>query len=106
MGGSLVGKKVGGHNVLEPVSLDVATIIGPSYFNFKDIVESLVARQGILQCHGSESLSEAVSLLFDQDDQRLKLAQNASLVLSEGRGAINRTLDIVTAESAASNDGI
>jgi 3-deoxy-D-manno-octulosonic-acid transferase len=106
IGGSLVGKKVGGHNVLEPVSLDVATIIGPSYFNFKDIVESLEARQGILLCQGSESLSKAVSLLFDQDAQRRKLAQNASLVLSEGRGAINRTLDIVTAKSAASNDGI
>lgn len=106
MGGSLVGDKVGGHNVLEPVSLDVATIIGPSYFNFKDIVESLDARQGILLCQESESLSNTVSLLFEQDKQRLELARNASLVLSEGRGAINKTLDIVTAESAASNNGI
>lgn len=41
MGGSLIGEKVGGHNVLEPVSLGLPTITGPSYFNFQLIVDEL-----------------------------------------------------------------
>ncbi|MDF2153915.1 lipid IV(A) 3-deoxy-D-manno-octulosonic acid transferase [Vibrio sp. CAU 1672] len=42
MGGSLIGNKVGGHNVLEPAALGVPVITGPSYFNFEAIVELLV----------------------------------------------------------------
>ncbi|CDU11026.1 lipid IV(A) 3-deoxy-D-manno-octulosonic acid transferase [Vibrio coralliirubri] len=41
MGGSLVGDKVGGHNVLEPAALGVPVITGPSYYNFTEIVELL-----------------------------------------------------------------
>ncbi|BDR19538.1 MULTISPECIES: lipid IV(A) 3-deoxy-D-manno-octulosonic acid transferase [Vibrio] len=43
MAGSLLGDKVGGHNVLEPVALNVPVISGPSYFNFKAIVEDMIA---------------------------------------------------------------
>ncbi|MCS0305950.1 lipid IV(A) 3-deoxy-D-manno-octulosonic acid transferase [Vibrio diabolicus] len=43
MAGSLLGDKVGGHNVLEPVALNVPVISGPSYFNFKSIVEDMIA---------------------------------------------------------------
>ncbi|MEZ8688539.1 lipid IV(A) 3-deoxy-D-manno-octulosonic acid transferase [Vibrio splendidus] len=41
MGGSLIGDKVGGHNVLEPAALGVPVITGPSYYNFTEIVELL-----------------------------------------------------------------
>ena len=41
MGGSLVGDKVGGHNVLEPAALGVPVITGPSYYNFTEIVNIL-----------------------------------------------------------------
>lgn len=41
MGGSLIGNKVGGHNVLEPAALNKAIMIGPSYYNFKEIVDEL-----------------------------------------------------------------
>lgn len=41
MGGSLIGNKVGGHNVLEPAALNKPIMIGPSYYNFKEIVDEL-----------------------------------------------------------------
>ncbi|MFQ0978514.1 lipid IV(A) 3-deoxy-D-manno-octulosonic acid transferase [Vibrio campbellii] len=41
MGGSLIGDKVGGHNVLEPAALGVPSITGPSYYNFTEIVNLL-----------------------------------------------------------------
>ena len=52
MGGSLIGDKVGGHNVLEPAALSIPTISGPSYFNFKEITERLLATHGIMICEG------------------------------------------------------
>jgi 3-deoxy-D-manno-octulosonic-acid transferase len=42
MGGSLIGDKVGGHNVLEPAALGVPVITGPSFYNFTEIVNLLV----------------------------------------------------------------
>ncbi|MDF4820833.1 3-deoxy-D-manno-octulosonic acid transferase, partial [Vibrio parahaemolyticus] len=57
MGGSLVGNKVGGHNVLEPAMLEKVIITGPSYFNFKEIVENLLAVDGILIVPDSTTLA-------------------------------------------------
>lgn len=47
MGGSLIGKKVGGHNVLEPLALHLPTCTGPSYYNFQQIVDELLAQNAI-----------------------------------------------------------
>lgn len=47
MGGSLIGDKVGGHNVLEPAALGVPTITGPSFFNFEDIVVTM-KKEGVI----------------------------------------------------------
>lgn len=50
MGGSLIGDKVGGHNVLEPAALGVPVITGPSYYNFTEIV-NLLKKTFVLQYH-------------------------------------------------------
>ncbi|WP_299685881.1 lipid IV(A) 3-deoxy-D-manno-octulosonic acid transferase [uncultured Vibrio sp.] len=42
MGGSLIGDKVGGHNLLEPTAVGIPSLIGPSYFNFQEITHTLV----------------------------------------------------------------
>ncbi|HGF7228129.1 TPA: lipid IV(A) 3-deoxy-D-manno-octulosonic acid transferase, partial [Vibrio cholerae] len=42
MGGSLLGDKVGGHNVLEPAALGIPIITGPSYYNFKEIIGAMI----------------------------------------------------------------
>ncbi|MDP2573104.1 lipid IV(A) 3-deoxy-D-manno-octulosonic acid transferase [Vibrio penaeicida] len=43
MGGSLIGDKVGGHNLLEPTAIGIPSLIGPSFFNFKSITEDLTS---------------------------------------------------------------
>ncbi|WP_117235665.1 lipid IV(A) 3-deoxy-D-manno-octulosonic acid transferase [Vibrio maerlii] len=42
MGGSLIGSKVGGHNIIEPIALGLPVLIGPSYYNFKEIVDEQI----------------------------------------------------------------
>ncbi|MCL4158883.1 UNVERIFIED_CONTAM: hypothetical protein GTU68_032508, partial [Idotea baltica] len=47
MGGSLVGDKVGGHNLLEPAALQLPLLNGPSYFNFSEITDKLLEAQAV-----------------------------------------------------------
>lgn len=60
MGGSLLGEKVGGHNVLEPLAMDVPTITGPSYFNFQAIVDELKMDDIVTVINNPGELSQAV----------------------------------------------
>ncbi|AUV87451.1 lipid IV(A) 3-deoxy-D-manno-octulosonic acid transferase [Vibrio campbellii] len=64
MGGSLVGDKVGGHNVLEPIALGLPVINGPTYFNFKDIVEEFRSLNKIHVIENSSLLAEQVTDLL------------------------------------------
>jgi 3-deoxy-D-manno-octulosonic-acid transferase len=60
MGGSFVGDKVGGHNVLEPVALGIPTITGPSYYNFQHIVDTLKTQQAIEVINANKELAPSV----------------------------------------------
>ncbi|MGR5135921.1 lipid IV(A) 3-deoxy-D-manno-octulosonic acid transferase [Vibrio jasicida] len=60
MGGSLVGDKVGGHNVLEPAALAVPTITGPSYFNFEEIAHELIGSSQLTVVNDGIELSEHI----------------------------------------------
>ncbi|RSD32031.1 lipid IV(A) 3-deoxy-D-manno-octulosonic acid transferase [Vibrio pectenicida] len=61
MGGSLLGKKVGGHNLLEPAALGLPTLTGPSYYNFKDITNSLIAAGACKVVNNSVEITAALN---------------------------------------------
>lgn len=92
MGGSLLGNKVGGHNVLEPVALRVPVITGPSYFNFKEIIEQLLIESGIL-IKPADKLAETLQALIDEYQAREKLTQNAISVVQRNQGSLQHTID-------------
>ncbi|EOA3785052.1 lipid IV(A) 3-deoxy-D-manno-octulosonic acid transferase [Vibrio vulnificus] len=94
MGGSLVGDKVGGHNVLEPAALGVPVIIGPSYYNFKEITEELLA-ENCISVNTSDTLPTSLGELFDDPDHREKLITNASKVVKRNQGSLQHTMNSV-----------
>lgn len=82
VGGSLVPK--GGHNILEPAYFKVPIIIGPYYSNFKEIVNTFMAKKGLIILNANEfDLSE----LFEKDLSEIGL--NAYKVLKENTGLID-----------------
>lgn len=95
MGGSLLGKKVGGHNVLEPAALNIPTITGPSFFNFKEIINALLTENGILVCNGSSDLAQKTSELLDNVLQRQLIAKNARQLLERNQGALDKTVKLL-----------
>jgi 3-deoxy-D-manno-octulosonic-acid transferase len=81
VGGSLV--PAGGHNPLEPAQFGVPVVIGPSFENFREIVEAMRAREGIriVQPRG---LAEAlVELLQDRERARAMGARGRAVAAAQ-----------------------
>lgn len=95
MGGSLIGHKVGGHNVLEPAALNIPTITGPSFFNFKEITEALIEQNGIWVCQDSNQLAKQVNQLLSNSEKVEELTRNAFQLVEQNRGALNQTINLL-----------
>ena len=91
MGGSLIGDKVGGHNVLEPAALGVPVVTGPSYFNFKEITERLSATDGIIICEG-QSLGSKVLQLLEDKHSATNIADQAYTVFKSNQGSLESSI--------------
>ncbi len=95
MAGSLLGDEVGGHNILEPIALSVATLTGPSYFNFTEIINTLVLHNGCIVT-SVDDLSSSLLTLLTKRSVAIELSSNAIQFLTQQQGAIGRTLKIIT----------
>ncbi|MBW3697594.1 3-deoxy-D-manno-octulosonic acid transferase [Vibrio sp. T187] len=94
MGGSLVGKEVGGHNVLEPAALGIPIITGPSYYNFSFIVEALTDINAI-QVSTSNSLGSDICSLIDTHKERNNQSQKLLKFMAENSGSLDKTITFV-----------
>jgi 3-deoxy-D-manno-octulosonic-acid transferase len=93
VGGSLVAK--GGHNPLEPAQFGVPVVMGPSFENFREIVERMRAKDAI-QIVSSETLVSAlVAMLRDAASARA-LGERGRAVFEEQTGATARTVHELT----------
>ena len=92
MGGSLIGSKVGGHNLLEPAALGVPSLIGPSYYNFKDVTHQLLEAKAITICHNAEELARNIIKLLANPDELVMKSQQSLNVVDSNTGAIEKTL--------------
>ena len=92
MGGSFLGSKVGGHNLLEPAALGIPTLIGPSYFNFKDITKQLSDVRATEVVHTEEELTEALLNLFNNPKELKEKGIAAHAIVEKNTGAIKKSL--------------
>ncbi len=94
VGGSLV--PVGGHNLLEPAALGVATLTGPHQHNAPDIARLLTAHRGLRVVRNPAELSAAVLRLMGNAPERTRLAEAARATVAENRGALKCVLELVS----------
>ena len=88
VGGSLIAG--GGHNPLEPAQLGVPVVMGPSYENFREIVEAMQASDGIRIVQPAEIASMLISLLQDGAGARALGARGRAVSAAQA-GASART---------------
>jgi len=92
MAGSLIGDKVGGHNLLEPAALAKPLINGPSYFNFSEITRQLIKNDAVVICDSATEISQQLIELFSNHEKSSKMGQAAFDVVKRNRGALIKTL--------------
>ncbi|HJP91166.1 MAG TPA: 3-deoxy-D-manno-octulosonic acid transferase [Pyrinomonadaceae bacterium] len=99
VGGSIVDK--GGHNVLEPAAAGVAVVTGAHTHNFHAIVDLMVQGGAIVQLppiegpSAAEELTRVLSQLLANRDERAELGRRAKQLVTDNRGATERTLKLI-----------
>jgi 3-deoxy-D-manno-octulosonic-acid transferase len=95
VGGSLVRK--GGHNPLEAARFGVPVVMGPSYENFRDVVERMRAADGILIVQNREEFEAALIELLKNRERAAAIGQRGRAVFYAQAGATARTVEALMA---------
>ena len=93
-----VGKTLtaeGGQNPIEPGALGKAMVFGPNMQNFEAIAAAFVNARAARQERDAAGVERAIAELLASPEQRAELGKNALKVVSENRGSIERTLDMI-----------
>jgi 3-deoxy-D-manno-octulosonic-acid transferase len=93
VGGSLV--PTGGHNLLEPASLGVASVFGPHMTNFREIAGLVLQYGAGVQVDSPEGLSESFRTLIASAELRRVLGQNGLKLMRDNGGATERHMEIL-----------
>lgn len=93
VGGSLV--PVGGHNVLEPIAMNVPVVSGNQVHNFKTICNDLEAAQAILLVQQADEVIDGIIKLHADQTLRQTMVKNATEVFERNKGSVMRHLQQV-----------
>ncbi len=93
VGGSLIPH--GGQNMLEPAALGKPTVFGPSYENFIEPVERLLAARGARLVPGEPELERALGELLDRPDEARAMGERGREAMLAARGATARTVAVI-----------
>ena len=91
VGGSLV--PIGGHNVLEPIAVQVPVFCGPYMNNSKEICRDLREARAMIMARDVDELITALIVMHHDPLQRQQQISNASAVLSANRGTVARCME-------------
>ena len=94
VGGSL--QAIGGHNLLEPAAVGTPAVTGPHLHNFSEISRRLKEADALVIAPDAEGVARALEELLGDDARREAIAANGRALVEHGRGALARTLVMIT----------
>jgi 3-deoxy-D-manno-octulosonic-acid transferase len=94
VGGSL-NEPGGGHNILEPLALNVATVLGKNYFNFQSMVDEFVAAEAVYVVDDAAQAVKTLTQLLFEPALRAQLNQNAQVIMYKNRGALREHIQVM-----------
>lgn len=93
VGGSL-GQR-GGQNMIEPAAYGAAVSFGPNTWNFKDVVQLLLAQEAAVVVQNATDLQAFVARCLTDRDYAAELGRRAQLLVSQQQGAADRTVALL-----------
>lgn len=94
VGGSL-NEPGGGHNILEPIALNVPTVLGKNYFNFQTIVDEFVAAQGVRVVQDAEQAAQVLFELIEDKLQAQCLNAAAQQIMQKNTGSLAQHIQVI-----------
>jgi 3-deoxy-D-manno-octulosonic-acid transferase len=94
VGGSLVVK--GGHNPLEPAQFGVPVVMGPSFENFRGVVEPM-RKADAIRIVTPETLAATLIALMGEEDEARALGERGRAAFAAQSGGTKRTVQALIA---------
>ncbi|TCB65566.1 3-deoxy-D-manno-octulosonic acid transferase [Acinetobacter sp. ANC 4178] len=94
VGGSL-NEPGGGHNILEPIALDVPTVLGKNYFNFQTIVDEFVHVDAVKVVETAEQAAAVLMQLLEDAEQAQQLNQAAQKIMQLNTGSLQKHIQAI-----------
>jgi 3-deoxy-D-manno-octulosonic-acid transferase len=94
VGKSLAGNE-GGHNIIEPAIFGKPIIHGANMQNFRAVATAFRQAQAAVEVEDVSGFAPALRRLLAEPAERQALGARARHVVEQGRGAIDRTLDLI-----------
>lgn len=96
VGGSL-NEPGGGHNILEPIALNVPTVLGKNYFNFQTIVDEFVQADAVKVVEDAEPAAAVLMTLLEDTEQANTLNQAAQKIMRLNTGSLVKHIQVIDA---------
>lgn len=94
VGGSL-NEPGGGHNILEPIALNVPTLLGKNYFNFQTIVDEFVAAEAVEVVASATQAADVMIELLHDSAKAKKLNAAAQLIMRNNQGSLQKHIQVI-----------
>jgi len=95
VGGSLTGR--GGQNMIEPAGYGAVVLFGPNTWNFKDVVDLLLAKEAALVVRSPQELTAGLRKFLGDPVLAADCGKRAQALVAAQRGATERTVDLLSA---------
>jgi 3-deoxy-D-manno-octulosonic-acid transferase len=94
VGGSL-NEPGGGHNILEPIALNVPTVLGKNYFNFQTIVDEFATVGGVKVVDDAEQAAKVLIELLNDHVAAEQLNQQAQQIMLKNTGSLAKHIAVI-----------
>ncbi|WP_291358998.1 MULTISPECIES: 3-deoxy-D-manno-octulosonic acid transferase [Acinetobacter] len=94
VGGSL-NEPGGGHNILEPIALNVPTILGKNYFNFQTIVDEFVQAHAVEVVQDAKQAAETLLEILNNSAKAESLNIAAQKIMQQNQGSLERHIQVI-----------
>jgi 3-deoxy-D-manno-octulosonic-acid transferase len=94
VGGSL-NEPGGGHNILEPMALNVPTVLGKNYFNFQTIVDEFVKANAVEVVADAEGAAQVLLAILQDSSKAQHLNAAAGKMMQLNQGALAKHIAVI-----------
>ncbi len=94
VGGSL-NEPGGGHNILEPIALNVPTVLGKNYFNFQTIVDEFVQADAVAVVQDAQQATDILLELLRDQVKAENLNAAAQQIMQLNTGSLAKHIQVI-----------